>query len=204
MAIDKNKLASIISGKAKALCSPQGDKLISEITNKNAGRSTANTQQYCDDYPDYDDEYITESYNDRNVNDIMYTNEDIQKSKLPDFIKQSFTEQRIDMTGTGGLSILDGLPIEKINKPTRRQQRPQTITEQVSPQSNVVTPGIDYSIIKAIVNECLKEHFEKQTLVESTSLKTIALKEGTISLVDNKGNIYKAKLEKIGNKNDKN
>mgnify|MGYP003305543008 CR=1 FL=1 len=58
MAIDKNKLASIISGKAKALCSPQGAKLISEITNKNTGRSTANAQQYYDDYPDYDDEYI--------------------------------------------------------------------------------------------------------------------------------------------------
>ena len=45
----------------------------------------------------------------------------------------------------------------------------------------------------------IKEHFEKQTITESTNLKTIALKEGTISLVDNKGNVYKAKLEKIGN-----
>ena len=34
MAIDKNKLASIISGNAKALCSPQGDRMISEITNQ--------------------------------------------------------------------------------------------------------------------------------------------------------------------------
>ena len=205
MAIDRNKLASIISGKAKALCSPQGDRLISEITNQKSGRATADTQQYYNDYPAYDDSCITESYNDREVNDIMYTDEDIQNSKLPDFIKQSFTEQRIDMTGTGGLSILDGLPIDKMPKTTRiPQQRKQMVLEQVLPQSNVATNNIDYSIIKAIVNECLKEHFERQTITESSNLKTIALKEGTISLVDNKGNVYKAKLEKIGNKNDKN
>ena len=40
-------------------------------------------------------------------------------------------------------------------------------------------------------------------LNESASLQTIGLQNGNISLVDNKGNIYKAKLEKIGNKNDK-
>lgn len=205
MGIDRNKLASIISGKAKALCSPQGDKLISEITNQNAGRATTNTQQHYNGYPNYDDNFITESYDNIEVNDITYTDEDVQNSKLPDFIKQSFTEQRIDMTGTGGLSILDGLPIDKMPKPTRRpQQKKQMVSEQVLPQSNVATINIDYGIIKAIVNECLKEHFERQTITESTNLKTIALKEGTISLVDNKGNVYKAKLEKIGNKNDKN
>lgn len=203
MAIDKNKLASIISGKAKALCSPQGDRMISEITNQRV--NNPNGVQSCN-YMDYNDDFITESYNDREVNDINYTKEDIQNSKLPDFIKQSFAEQRIDMTGTGGLSILDGLPIENTPRQRRQpQQKRQMVSEQVMPtQVNNTNSGIDYSIIKAIVNECLKEHFEKQTLNESASLKTIALKEGVISLVDNKGNIFKAKLEKIGNKNDKN
>jgi hypothetical protein len=72
---------------------------------------------------------------------------------------------------------------------------------QTAPISN--TGGVDYSIIKAIVNECLKEHFSKQTLNESTSLQTIGISNGTISLVDSKGNVFKAKLEKIGNTNDK-
>ena len=203
MAIDKNKLASIISGKAKALCSPQGDRMISEITNQRVNNPNS-VQPY--NYMDYNDDFITESYNDREVNDINYTKEDIQNSKLPDFIKQSFAEQRIDMTGTGGLSILDGLPIENTPRQRRQpQQKKQMVSEQVMPtQVNNTNSGIDYSIIKAIVNECLKEHFEKQTLNESAGLKTIALKEGVISLVDNKGNIFKAKLEKIGNKNDKN
>ena len=49
-----------------------------------------------------------------------------------------------------------------------------------------------------------REYFDnKQPLNESASLQTIGLQNGNISLVDNKGNIYKAKLEKIGNKNDK-
>lgn len=203
MAIDKNKLASIISGKAKALCSPQGDRMISEITNQRVNKPNS-VQPY--NYMDYNDDFIAESYDDREVNDINYTKEDIQNSKLPDFIKQSFAEQRIDMTGTGGLSILDGLPIENTPRQRRQpQQKKQMVSEQVIPtQVNNTNSGIDYSIIKAIVNECLKEHFEKQTLNESAGLKTIALKEGVISLVDNKGNIFKAKLEKIGNKNDKN
>lgn len=203
MAIDKNKLASIISGKAKALCSPQGDRMISEITNQRVNNPNS-VQPH--NYMDYDDDFITESYDDREVNDINYTKEDIQNSKLPDFIKQSFAEQRIDMTGTGGLSILDGLPIENTPRQRRQsQQKKQMVSEQVMPtQVNNTNSSIDYSIIKAIVNECLKEHFEKQTLNESAGLKTIALKEGVISLVDNKGNIFKAKLEKIGNKNDKN
>ena len=56
---------------------------------------------------------------------------------------------------------------------------------------------------KNLVNECLNEYFSKQSLNESTSLQTIGLSNGTISLVDNKGNIFKAKLEKIGNTNEK-
>ena len=75
-----------------------------------------------------------------------------------------------------------------------KQQPQQVVRENIYAPNNT---NIDYSIIKAIVNECLKEHLGQQTLNESATLKTIALKEGTISLVDNKGNIFKAKLEKI-------
>ena len=47
------------------------------------------------------------------------------------------------------------------------------------------------------------EYFKKQPLNESASLQTIGLSNGVISLVDNKGNVFKAKLEKIGNTNEK-
>ena len=206
MAIDRDKLASIISGKARAMCTPDYDKKITEATNNRHGRPTNNTQYYdpdpasFNDYQEYDKTYLSESEEYGEAGDMNYSYTDIQNSRLPDAIKESFANQRIDVTGTGGLSVLDSMNV-KTNKKQRPQQ--QIVHEQVIQPSNNMG-NIDYSIIKAIVNECLKEHFEKQTINESTSLKTIALKEGTISLVDNKGNVYKAKLEKIGNKNDKN
>ena len=202
MAIDKNKLASIIQGKARAMCTPEYDRKITEATNNRHGRPTTNTQYYdpdpasFNDYQEYDDMYLDNSYTVNESHDIAYTSENIANSKLPDALKESFARQRIEMTGSGGLSVVDELiPNQAI---PQRAPRKQNVTEQkVQQNNNTQSSGIDYSIIKAIVNECLKEHFNQQTLNESTSLKTIALKEGTISLVDNKGNIFKAKLEKI-------
>jgi hypothetical protein len=108
-------------------------------------------------------------------------------------------EQRIDTTSLGQTSVLDSIGIKPLKKPMAKRQIQENV--QTAPISN--TGGVDYSIIKAIVNECLKEHFSKQTLNESTSLQTIGISNGTISLVDSKGNVFKAKLEKIGNTNDK-
>jgi hypothetical protein len=122
---------------------------------------------------------------------------------MPDIIKQSMLNERIDVTGTGGISVLDSMDIQ-IPTPNRKQineTNPQRNIQTALPQP--VNPGIDYTIIKAIVNECLNEYFSKQSLNESVNVKTIGLKDGYISLVDNKGNIFRAKLEKVGNKNDK-
>lgn len=201
MAIDKNKLASIIQGKARAMCTPEYDRKITEATNNRHGRPTTSTQYYdpdpasFNDYQEFDSMYLDNSHTMNESHDMMYTNESIANSKLPDALKESFSKQRIEMTGSGGLSVVDELvPNQALQKIPRKQN----ITEQRAQQSNSAqSSGIDYSIIKAIVNECLKEHFNQQVLNESTSLKTIALKEGTISLVDNKGNVFKAKLEKI-------
>lgn len=67
--------------------------------------------------------------------------------------------------------------------------------------------GIDYALIKSIVNECieqkLNEMAERGLLNEGTTLKGIGLNEGKIRLVDNKGNIFSAKLEYKGNTKDK-
>ena len=81
---------------------------------------------------------------------------------------------------------------------TEQQQMPQQYAVPAMPNN------VDYSIIKAVVNECLKEYFGKQPLNEGISaLETVALKGKTISLVDNKGNIYQGNLKLIGNTNDK-
>ena len=67
--------------------------------------------------------------------------------------------------------------------------------------------GIDYALIKTIVNECienkLNEIAQKGLLNEGTTIKGIGLSNGKIKLVDNKGNIFSAKLEYQGNTKDK-
>lgn len=199
MAISKEQLASIISGRAKHLCNPEGDRLVEGYTrNSNANGNNPDPSSYNYDADAFDRMYLSTLDEDRGSGDLNYSSSTAVNSRMPENIKKSMLEQRIDTSGLGQTSVLDSLGI----KPTKAQQRRKTqLNEQVS--APVAANGIDYSIIKAIVNECLKEHFSKQQLNESTSLQTIGLSNGTISLVDNKGNVYKAKLEKIGNTNDK-
>ena len=126
----------------------------------------------------------------------------IKNSRLPDAVKQSMLENQIDTSalGDGGdTSFLDNLGRNK-------QQRRQQVNEQVGYQQPQYQPqqmGIDYSLLKMIVKECLNEYFSNQPLNEGTTLKQIGLSEGKIKLVDNKGNVYGASLEFKGNVNDR-
>lgn len=189
MSINKEKLAAIISGKARDLCSPQGDRLINEYSSNRKNLIDPNPDSF-DDSSYFDSMYLSES-NQSNDDVLDYDVSNIENSKLPPHIKESL-KQKIEVSGN--VSVLDELGVKPQQKRQIREQKILTHTPQV-------TSSVDYTIIKAIVNECLKEFFDKQTLNESASLKTIGLQNGNISLVDNKGNIYKAKLEKIGNKN---
>jgi hypothetical protein len=199
MAISKEQLSSIINGRAKQLCNPAGDKLIEGYRRSNNGNiNNPNPSDYDNDADAFDRMYLS-SLEETENNGMQYSDFSASNSKLPENIKRSMMEHRIDTSKLGQTSVLDSLGIKPLNTPKREKQ---IVKEQISqPQYNTQT--IDYSIIKAIVNECLREHFEKQSLNESTSLQTIGLSNGTISLVDNKGNVFKAKLEKIGNTNDK-
>lgn len=175
MAIDKNKLSSIINN-ARTLCSPEGDRKINMV--KTSNKSTLDAE------PIYESNDMGISY-DKAVN-----------SKMPEFIKNSMLNERIEMPGSS-VSILDELNVPAYTKP-------MTNVNVLKENTTQVNSNVDYSIIKAIVNECLREYFNnKQSINESTTLQTIGLQNGNISLVDNKGNVYKAKLVKIGNTNEK-
>lgn len=200
MAISKEQLASIISGKARQLCGPDGDRLVESYSGKQGIRGNFNDPDpasYDDDALEFDSMYLS-SIEESRGGDIRYSTNTANNSKMPDHIKKSMLENRIDASSLGSTSVLDSLGVKPQSRPQQRRQVVQEQTSAASPQTSV-----DYSIIKAIVNECLKEYFSKQPLNESTSLQTIGLSNGVISLVDNKGNVFKAKLEKIGNTNDK-
>ena len=129
------------------------------------------------------------------------------KSKVPDFIKQSMMNEVIDNTALSA-NPLDRIDLSQIEKTPAQMPKPrQVVTEQQVAQPIAVPSGVDYTIIKAIINECLdaklKEYgISKEMLTENT-LKTIHLKGGNIKLVDNSGNVYSAQLEKRGNINDR-
>lgn len=202
MAISKEQLASIISGRAAQLCSPEGTRLIESHTGKQGIHSDFNNPDpsaYDDDAYAFDSMYLS-SLDEGEDKDIQYSSSSASNSRMPDHIKKSMLENRIDTSSLGQTSVLDNLGI----KPQKRtQQRRQPIQEQTTPVSSAPQASVDYSIIKAIVNECLNEYFKKQPLNESATLKTIGIDKGVISLVDSSGNVFKAKLEKIGNTNDK-
>lgn len=195
MAISKEQLSAIISGRAKDLCNPNFDKMVESKKSHNNGAHPS-TSDYDYDADKYDKMYLSEDEEfTLPVNNITYNQHTASKSKMPEFIKNSMLNEQIDTSSLSvGTSVLDGM-----NTHPQKQSNKKTIAEQRVSSSQ---SSVDYSIIKAIVNECLNEYFSKQPLNESTSLKTIGLKNGHISIVDNKGNVYKAKLEKIGNKND--
>lgn len=100
------------------------------------------------------------------------------------------------MTESSG-SVLDGVKLT----PSSRRQEPiveQRYTPTPQPQIPTGTVGVDYTIIKAIVEECIKRNIEeiKASILQESSLKRVRLGEGNkIQLVDNKGNLYESTLE---------
>ena len=193
MPISKSQLEQILNGKARKLCSPEGDSMVNEM----AGR--VNTQSYDPDPSSYDmdsdefDSMYLGSTAGNSGRDMYYDERTAANSKLPDVIKQSMLNERIDTSGLDpNRSVLDGL---NLNQQPKRKPRPQVNEQLYAPKQQ--GGGIDYSIIKAIVNECIRENLSGLLTEGNNQLKTVVLKGGNISLVDNSGNVYAAKLEKI-------
>ena len=129
------------------------------------------------------------------------TKTSISKSRVPDFIKQSMVNERIDTSALSS-NPLDRMDLSAVQQPINEQRPPVTIP---TPQAN--TTGIDYSILRAIILECIDSKFKElgitKELLSENTLKTIHLSGGNINLVDNKGNVFGAKLEMKGNVNKK-
>lgn len=190
MPISKDKLQSILSRNSEAMQNPEWDTLV-EDSRPDAG-GFADLFQRDDMYSNSAPAFNSPR---RGKVSLAYNDEMVQNSKLPEAIKKSLMEKKIDVGDMDG-SVLDSMNVASSPRKSR-----QAVNEQVSARQSVSSP-VDYTIIKAIVNECLKEYFSSQPVNESASLQTIGLKDGNITLVDNKGNVFQAKLQKIGNKND--
>lgn len=203
MDISQNALDRILSG-ARKLCSPEGDKKINEYKVTGYDRNYfdgPDSVTTTDDYSEYFD------YDDENEKNAFATSEPIisenklrnKNSGIPAAIRESFANKQIDTTRLSNISVLDQMSPEAKNriansvKAERKPTAKQTMNEQVNHSQNMV--GIDYTALKAIMKECIEEYFDKHPLNESTGLKTIGFSGGNINLVDNKGNVFGAKLK---------
>lgn len=82
---------------------------------------------------------------------------------------------------------------------------PKTVTENILPNNYIANSAIDYSIIKAIVNECISSQLSniKETLINESTLRGFTIKEGNkVQFIAKNGNLYEGelKLKKIKNK----
>lgn len=214
MPVSNDRLASII-GRAQRLCNPEGDKLVHANIDQ-TGFNRQLDESYVPDPKDYDadaakwdslySDNADEDYARPAVGggDMYYSKESVARSGLPDAIKKSMMEQQIDRSALGNNSVLDGLNIKPAQRVTAAMQKKAVIAEGGQRQQPSYQPqvgGVDYSVIKAIVSECIREYFSSPQMINENTLSQIHLSGGTISLVDNKGYIYRAKLERIGTTN---
>lgn len=159
-----------------------------------------NSQPDLDYSSPYGDDGSEESY--INTSEPVFNSQTAKNSKLPEAIKQSMLSEQIDVSAANPNNskldrILENVPAFKKVKPNVSYV-PNKIKENTS-------QSVDYTIIKAIVNECLEEKIKelKTQILNESTLKTIGLNKGRIQLVDNKGNIFSAQLKHEGNINDK-
>lgn len=141
---------------------------------------------------DYESPYGTnESYEDDGLSLPSDMQGAAKNSRMPDAIKQSMMQEQIDVSAlqTEG-SVLDSIGL---NGQQRRTQRGPVNENQMAAAGS----GVNYGLIKQIINECLDER------LGNNALKTIQVGDGKIRLVDNQGRIFIANLEYKGNIADK-
>ena len=204
MPISKEQLGNIIKGKAAALCRPEFDN--SRAVSRapiDEGFGGPDPSAYDGDAAKWDamfSDYANEDYTPSR--DIQYGEVGAARSQMPAAIKESMMKKKIDVDALGNTSVLSSLGIKgkPLTAPSQPQQR-QQVTEQRQYQAPVAGGGVDYSIIKAIVSECIKEYFNSQPINENT-IRTIGLGKGSIKIVDTSGNVFEGKLKKVGNVDD--
>lgn len=230
MALSEDVLKKLITPNAKALSSPKGDKFIDEGP---VGRADDfdDSMFLAETYEEpgtvqSNSGYLSEStaakaraltdYSSNDFNPDRVRNSRMSNAILEDMVKHpidttALNTQKLESAGNGNVAannsrlnkMLAGAKLveERLGdtpgKPTRTQAH-----------SVGGGGGIDYALIKTIVNECIEQKLseitERGLLSEGTTLKGIGLSEGKIKLVDNKGNVFQAKLEYKGNMKDKN
>jgi hypothetical protein len=184
MAISAEQLAKSLNA-AQHLMSSEGQQKINEARN-NFAATGYDTTQYEYDY----NSIVGGQYVQENTQRPVSGNMNPSNSKLPQAIVESMMNHQIDTSCLDPNGMTNVMKLVEQNTP---QIKKQVIKEdKVLPTS---TTGIDYGLIKTIVEECIDRKLRE---LNENTLKGIKLKEGKIMLVDNGGNVFNATLEYKG------
>lgn len=200
MPVTKEQLASIINGSAKELCMQHAAETSAQERQpmyEQRGGGYQNPSRYSKEaaYDREMEKYDKMLFGDDDINEgLVYNAQTASRSRMPENIKQSMLNEQIDVSKlNGNASVLDDMGLNIPRYPQRPRQ------EQIG--EHYQGGMVDYNTLKSIVFECLDEYFSKKPLNESSTLKTIGLKDGKITLIDSSGNAYGAKLQKLEKKN---
>ena len=208
--LSEDVLKKLISPNAKKLSSPEGDAMVNEGSYGN-----------LDDFSD--DMYLGATYEEPAKSTYKPINEAVIKTAKPktnllSSIQQDMVEHPVDTKALNTMMLESAgggnpMNMEKLSGLIKgAKQVEQRLGGNVGGKANIqeqhsYTGGIDYALIKTIVNECLEtklsEMAQQGLLNEGATLKGIGLGNGKIKIVDNKGNVFSAKLEYQGNTKDK-
>ena len=129
---------------------------------------------------------------------------------MPKAVLESF---RQNPGKEASISVLGGLDISQFQK---QQSQKNVVQEQMVQQQQAITQvgGVDYSLLKTIINEAVKENVKKYMSALSKKLisegvsgkgnEIQAIKIGKkLSIITENGDIYSSSLQKMGNVRDK-
>lgn len=197
-------MSKSIMDKTKVIPSGQ-DTMKMTLSQSLSTNQSSSFQGLNEDYESDEYAFHELNYNDNNYQgQVEYSN----NSKLPKEIFESMTKQPIItqdviQSAMGGTSVLDSI-IPQV----KRQQKAKTINENIIPSQNIQA-NVDYSLIKTIVEDCVKKYanaIAKKVLSESKktnenelSLSTIKVNGDKIQFLTENGDLFSAKLEFIKN-----
>lgn len=227
MALSEDVLKKLITPNAKALSSPQGDEFIDE---GRIGRADDfdDSMFLAETYEEpgsmqSNGGYLSENaaakaraltdYSSNNFNPERVKNTRMNSAILQDIVKHPIdttplNTQLIESAGNGNAAANNARLNKMLSGAKKVEQRLGNTPAKTQIQEQTgVGSVIDYALIKSIVNECIETKFNEMAqrglLNEGTTVKGIGLSNGKIKLVDNKGNVFSAKLEYQGNTKDK-
>lgn len=185
MAINAEQLAKSLNN-ARNLMSQEGESRINEAR-RNFAESGYDTTPY-----EYDYNAIVNNQSIQEPVQRPMSSMNVQNSKLPQAIVESMLNNQIDTSCLDPNGMSNVMKLMEQNHPTPKPQKQVIREDKVLPSS---TAGIDYGLIKTIVEECIDRKLKE---LNENTLKGIKLKEGKIALVDNGGNVFHATLEYKG------